>query len=53
MPDDEKPQSTAGGATKFEDLQGLLKGAWIPSAAQAFLRRERDGFYDRDTGEEE
>ena len=54
MPDDEKSQSTGGGATKFEDLQGLLNGALDSlGGGEAFLRRERDGFYEHDLAKKE
>jgi len=48
-PDDEKPHSVADDATEFEKLRGLLKGALDSlGGGEAFLRRERNHFYDRD-----
>jgi len=54
MPDDEKPHSTAADATEFERLRGLLKGALDSlGGGEAFLRRERDRFYERDADKED
>jgi hypothetical protein len=54
MPDDEKPHSDADGASEFEKLRGLLKGAFDSlGGGDAFLRRERNRFYERDTAKEE
>jgi len=52
-PDDDKPYSTAGKVPKFEDLRGLLKGVLASlGGGEAFLRRERERFYDRDEPKE-
>jgi hypothetical protein len=54
MPDDEKPESATDEASEFEKLRGLLKGAFdFFGGGEAFLRRERNGFYARDTEKEE
>lgn len=53
MPGDEKPHSTDDGAAEFEKLRGLLKEALDSLGGEAFLRRERNAFYERDTAKEE
>lgn len=48
---DQKP--TTSRAVTFEDLRGLLKGALDRfGGGEAFLRRERDRFYEADPAEE-
>jgi hypothetical protein len=52
-PDDEESRAT-GRPVKFEGLRGLLKEALDSlGGGEAFLRRERDRFYERDTTKEE
>jgi hypothetical protein len=50
--DEKKPSASA--TVTFEDLRGLLKGAFDAfGGGEAFLRRERSHFYEPDVREEE
>ena len=47
--DDEQPQSDDGKALTFEDLRGLMKDTFDSlGGGEAFLRREREHFYESD-----
>jgi len=52
-PDDKEPDGIPDRPITFEDLRGLLKETFDSLGdGEAFLRREREHFYDRDEPEE-